>query len=272
MNIKKALLTKLVSYFVIVIAIIIAIKIIIYVWQFEIVGITSQLIVIIRNALFSIGLIVFFREYVPGLKTSLRQYMFAIPSIVLVSLVVMLSYNQTKPFNVSYYNFSLHILRTISVAVWEELFFRYYIFVILLFYFGNKISLFRIAMLSSLLFALLHFINLSNPNVFKLSIIIQVVFAFGIGLLLQSIFLRTRNLLTVIALHFAINIIGTRKIYFERISGIAAETPENYTYTEFFESFILVALIVGFIIIPVSNSLIPKKGITSQVFKINKLD
>lgn len=272
MNIKNVLLTKLITYVAIIIAIITATYIINYVWRLEIAGTTSQLITTIRNALFSIGLIVFFREYVPGLKASFRHYLLAIPSIVLVSLVVMHSYYQVKMFNISYSGFSLHILKAISVAVWEELFFRYYIFVIFLFYFSDKISLFRIAMLSSMLFAVLHFINLFNPDVFKLSVIIQVVFAFGIGLLLQSIFIRTRSLFIVIALHFTINVMGTRKIYFERISGIVAETQENYSINEFITSLGLTALIVGLIMIPASYALMPRKEITSQLFTIKKLD
>jgi membrane protease YdiL (CAAX protease family) len=252
---KDKLLTKLLYFFVFFLTVSIALKVIFT----GIDGVNSLLMVSIRNISFSVILILLFSKQVGGLKSALFRGKIVFLPVILIVFILVNSYKQSMVYNLSFAEYVMYIFKTFSVAFWEELLFRYYLFTIIFYHLSRKMNAYAVVLLTSLIFALIHFLNLFNPNIFKLSIIIQVFFAFGIGVLLQSIFLRTKNLMTAMVIHFAVNIFGTYSRYYEHTSEMKINAVESYTYTEFFESFISVAILVSIIMIPLSMIIMPRQ-------------
>lgn len=67
---------------------------------------------------------------------------------------------------------------------------------------------------SALFFALIHFTNLAGNDL--VSVALQVVYAFAVGLVLAMIYVRNRRILQIIFLHFLIDF--TNRIYVGKIS------------------------------------------------------
>lgn len=59
-------------------------------------------------------------------------------------------------------------------------------------------------LIASVLFSLIHLVNLREAGL--LSVINQVIYTFGVGALLQALFLRFNNILLPLLLHFSNNL------------------------------------------------------------------
>jgi|SRR5690554_316967 len=94
----------------------------------------------------------------------------------------------------------LYSLENISTGLFEELLCRVALFFAILKQVGKN-QLWKAVIITSLFFAVFHFPNMFRPEGVNFSVINQVGYAFGVGLLLQSLFLRLRNLLLVVVLH-----------------------------------------------------------------------
>lgn len=143
-------------------------------------------------------------------------------------------------------------LYNFSVGLFEELFFRVFIFLCILNIF--KKNLFISALIASGIFGLAHISNLFYPGVYPLSVINQIVFAFGIGMVFQTVLIKTKSILFVATLHAAVNQFGAykRKLFHEVINSPQSE----YTLPEFFTSLLIILFITLFICIPIAKILL----------------
>lgn len=112
-----------------------------------------------------------------------------------------------------------HLLYSVSktsTGIFEELVCRAALFFAVLKQVGEK-QIWKAVVVTSLIFAIMHFPNMLRPEGVNFSVISQIIYAFGVGLLLQSLFVRLKNLLLVVVLHSLAN-------YWMGFSGIF-ETP-----------------------------------------------
>ena len=95
------------------------------------------------------------------------------------------------------------LLFYLLVAISEELVFRYILF--------NEIkannSCFKAMLFSSLIFGGLHILNITSIASIPLSLL-QVLYTFGLGMLLCLIYLYTENIVLTISFHFLFNFIN----------------------------------------------------------------
>ena len=141
----------------------------------------------------------------------------------------------------------------------EEFLFRVYVFGFLLQYgkernYKNPIP--RALILSSLLFGVAHIFNVFRDDIEVYSVINQVILAFGLGMLFQSLLIRFKSILIPIVIHSIINYLGMYKRYLYEESFFEAE---QYNFSDFFISLLTILVIILFVITPISYSLIRKQ-------------
>lgn len=250
---SKLLLRKLFLTLLGVIVLIMILKL-----SFEIETITYQSIALIsRNIVIIIFSLFIFHELSSLLFRSIGSWIFLLISIIVFIVTIVSVKISIEAYGIDMNKYSVFVFKQILVASTEELLFRFYTFVILFAYFKESWSLRRTVWVSSFLFAIIHLVNMFNPGMVKLSVLVQVIFAFGIGVLFQSILLRTRSLLLVVSLHFAVNMFGSYRSYFEDFRKPMQITEDIYTYSDFFGSLILVGILVFLIMIPLSLKIMP---------------
>lgn len=150
------------------------------------------------------------------------------------------------------------LIYCLTIGVFEELFFRVYIY----HYLHNicqkkEKNLIQIILITSLIFGLAHISNIFNPEYIKATVINQILLAFSIGILLQSIYIRTKSIILVIAIHSLIDYFGMFKRYL--LKENSTTISDTYTFDDFITTFISLLIITLIFIIPVSYSLIKRK-------------
>lgn len=185
-----------------------------------------------------------------------------LPYILLSFLLVIYSYFQINSYlaknssSNSLDNFTF-LSSCLLVGVFEELFFRIFIFFFVLkILYNRKNKLLYSILLTSFIFGFSHLSNLFNPEYLKISVVNQVLFAFSIGLLLQSIYIRTKSLTFIICLHTLINYFGSYKnhLLFSEIDDLETQ----YTFNDFITTFISIMAFTIIIVLPLSYLLIRK--------------
>jgi len=147
-----------------------------------------------------------------------------------------------------------------ATGVFEELLFRVLLFYLILTKYPDK---WKSVLITSFIFSLAHFSNLLNPDVVKISILNQVVFAFGIGVLLQTLLLRFKSLFLIITLHSLLNYFGSYK----RILLHQEQAIQNdYSSTTFLPS-LFFTLILNSILIFVAYQLISSQLKTGKTLR-----
>lgn len=142
-----------------------------------------------------------------GLKTgfSFDQLQVIIIPIVIVSMSVFgdLTLYRNSGFNL----LSLFLLSNMLVALVEEFAFRAIVLPLILKVRSNKKRLLLVSVImSSVLFGVLHYLNLfREPDNFS-GITSQVIFATCIGIYLGALFLRTRHIIFPVTIHFLVNV------------------------------------------------------------------
>ena len=149
---------------------------------------------------------------------------------------------------------SLFVLSCLATGVFEELFFRFFVFNYLLKKLKKNL-LFSI-IVTSALFALAHLTNLFLSSYDTYSVINQTLFAFSIGIFLQVINIRTNSLVLVMFFHALINYWGS---YRSKLVQIISETLSEQTFNDFLTSFISIILFSLLILLPLSWVLIRNK-------------
>jgi len=123
-----------------------------------------------------------------------RQLLLSLPAIVLL-LVTKL--NNWLNISISKVTFGI-LLTVIMIAMAEEVIFRGLLIPLGMVCTGGRP--FLTIMLSSLMFGLIHLVNLAHTSVNM--VLLQIVLVFASGMLWGGIYLRTHNLLITIILHF----------------------------------------------------------------------
>lgn len=122
------------------------------------------------------------------------------------------------------------IVTDLLIGFNEEFLFRGIILsLFILAFIQNKKPIFWGVLLSSAIFALVHFMNLRHQPGNYAGITSQVLFAFAMGIFLTGLFLRTGNILVVVLFHACINMImNTSNLRIEFATVVEnAEAPIN---------------------------------------------
>ncbi len=163
---------------------------------------------------------------------------------------------------VSWGHKSLFFIFCILVSIFEELLFRIFVY----FNFSRilkKKKIFIIVILSSLIFGLAHLTNIFSMDIVNITIINQIVFAFGIGMILQTLYIKFKNIILLYALHASINVLGSYKSRLDLNERI----EETLQFRDFLFSFLGLIFIVFIILCPIIYLLLKnhKREVTIEV-------
>jgi len=152
----------------------------------------------------------------------------------------------------------LFLFSCLSVAVFEELLFRVFIFNFIYESLKEKYNLFRIVLITSLLFGFAHFTNFLNSDYETLSVINQILLAFGLGTLLQSLYIRLRSIIPVVLIHTWLNYFGMykNKLVPQKVNKSVEILETTSAWSEFVSTFVSISIIIILVIIPLSYLLI----------------
>ena len=106
---------------------------------------------------------------------------------------------------------------------------------------NTKTTLFKSILIASFFFGAIHFFNI---NVYKNydSVLIQVVLAFGLGIIFQIILIRSNNVLLVVYLHAIFDYYGMRN---QKLLNIIPSSRDPLTTLEFILNILKNALAKG---------------------------
>ncbi|WP_055443770.1 CPBP family intramembrane glutamic endopeptidase [Lacinutrix himadriensis] len=200
------------------------------------------------------------------IKLNLRSYKENIITIVITLVIFYFSYNYVSTkiietnLDVSWFNNLLFFISCLCVAIFEELFFRVYVFERI---YKSKKKIILSIVLTSVIFGCAHFSNMLKADVEQLSIIIQVISAVGIGLIFQTILIRVKSILFVITLHAIINYLGMYKSKLIENQNIS-KNIDSYTISEFISSLMFTLIFIG-ISLSISYILIKKVKYKSKI-------
>lgn len=178
-----------------------------------------------------------------------RKYVFIVVSILLGYLAIDSISGATA--DVPILNHVLFFLSCVCVAIFEEFLFRVYVFDRLLKEYTSK-KMIRVLFITSTLFALAHAGNALRPGVIVYGVLVQIVFAFGMGILFQALLFRFKNVLLIITLHAIINYLGAYKSQLLFIE----KTSLEYTLSDFFMSIGIMMGLNLMIVLPISYVLL----------------
>lgn len=144
-------------------------------------------------------------------------------------LLVFWSVTQMAVFRSSEFEpLTFHIYSNVLTASFEDGLFRVILFVGLVSALKDSKWLFwKAASLTALVFAALHLTNAFRPDFSVYTALTQVVFAFGIGVFLQVIYVVTRNILIPISIHFLINFFGSSGTFKQAVSSVVGDGNTN---------------------------------------------
>jgi len=172
-----------------------------------------------------------------------------VQALIFVTAFIMmgLSQNWNTYINTEFELLILFAISTITVGIVEELAFRGTIFPLFIKSFKKaKRPIIVSAVLSSLMFGLVHFINLFSQTENLIGITSQVFFATAIGVFFCGLMIRTENILIPCIIHALINFsfgAGELKQSIEEVSKIEETTGINWNSvipTTIFFSFIFI--------------------------------
>ena len=178
-----------------------------------------------------------------------KKYLFWVISLGLVYLAV--NSLSDKTAEIPLLNHTLFFMVCVTVAIFEEYLFRVYVFDALLKVYTPK-KMIRVILITSALFALAHGGNALRPGVHIYGVIVQIVFAFGIGIFLQALLFRFKNVILIITIHALINYLGSYKsqlLFLERVA-------EEYTLNDFIMSLGIMMGMNIVIVLPISYLLL----------------
>ena len=191
-----------------------------FVFEFLNVELSSNIIVsnMLSNSIFRVvgGLIFISLMISLGYKIlfkfpiSIKAVLILLPALVIsINNFPIIAYFNNQAYLVQpIYTVYIFVLESISSAFFEEIIFRSIILVFLLERLPrNKKGVFYAILISSLLFGLLHFVNLfSGVSIYNVSL--QIGYSFLMGMLWAVMYLKTKNIWLTIILHGTYNFFG----------------------------------------------------------------
>lgn len=201
-------------------------------------------------------------------KINIRNYKENLISIAITLIIFYTSFYYVSikiieaNLNISWLNNLLFFISCLCVAIFEEFLFRIYVFERI---YSLKRKLILSIVLTSVIFGCAHFSNMLKVDVEALSIILQVIFAFGIGVFFQTILIKFKSISLIIALHTTINYLGMYKSkLIENINKATPEDIDKYTINEFLSSFLSILVFIAVILL-ISYILIKKVKYKSKI-------
>lgn len=151
--------------------------------------------------------------------------------------------DQNKNFEHSFF-----LLYYLSVGFFEELFVRVLMFGIFyrLFFNGKK---FRLILITSAFFALFHVTNLFDSEFVKISVINQILYAFGMGMIFQSLLIRVNNVILISVIH---GLFDYRMTLRPEFSEIRSSVDSSFSYESFYQTLIFFVLFNLIVVLPFS--------------------
>lgn len=147
-----------------------------------------------------------------------------------------------------------YLAYSLSVGIFEELYFRVLIFSLLLYSFqGKKYVYLKSIIGTSVIFGLAHIINYFTKDYHIYSSIIQILAGIGLGILFQTILLRFKNIILVIVLHGLFDYLGVYKrfLYFYKNLNVN-EVSSNYPFEVFLQSLLTISVLLIVFVLPIS--------------------
>ena len=154
----------------------------------------------------------------------------------------------TNHLNISKTQIAGYFLTTMSVGFFEEFFFRLLIFgyITQIFY---KHSLFFQTLITSFLFGFIHITNFVKGNQDIFSTLTQIEFAFILGVFLQILFLRVKNIVLISFLHGLINFYDK---FNQNLHQGQELLVENYNSVDAYFSSLKAMLVFALLVIPLA--------------------
>lgn len=171
--------------------------------------------------------------------------------IVYFSLYNKISLINDKSFNISYLLFISFFIQCIITGIFEEIFCRVLIYGYVSKHFEKtKYSMLKSILFTSTIFSLMHLTGLFNKDLDLISVINQVLFAFIMGIFLNSVFIISKNLLLVIIMHGMFNFNGMFKSKVLQ-RNITINDVNQSNMDDFIQSFFTFALFGILIALPI---------------------
>lgn len=155
---------------------------------------------VILRILFLVFIFVYYKYRLEAIKFSLKD-LYILPFFVAPFsnlFVGLFSGLETNSINAT--EALLQIVFILFTAICEEITFR----MILIPKLEEKQKPFLVILYSSLIFGAVHLININSTSDI-VPVLLQVLYSFGLGILLGMMYLKTKNLFYCILLHFAFN-------------------------------------------------------------------
>ncbi|WP_378180878.1 lysostaphin resistance A-like protein [Aquimarina sp. SS2-1] len=160
------------------------------------------------------------------------------PVLLGSSIIILLSFynvNRALLFDGQEVSLSLqlwYLCSALSTGGFEEVLFRVFVFNSLYTLFSKQeinIRYLHSIIWTSLLFGGVHMVNLLKSDYDLFSVISQIIIAFGIGVLFQSLLIKYKNILVVITLHGLFNYFGMYRFYlYTNTDEIVHNTVNDY--------------------------------------------
>ncbi len=144
-----------------------------------------------------------------------------------------------------WYHFS-YFFQCLTTGFFEEFFCRLLLFGLICnslkdYNYGNY---YKEIVITSLIFGLLHLTNLFNPDYDIISVVNQIMFAFIIGVLLQCLLIRLKNIVLISVLHGLINYNLMAKAKLFKTENRAISPNQFIDFIESFKTFIVLGVII----------------------------
>lgn len=203
-------------------------------------------------------------------KYNKRSIFFTIISFIITLLAFLFIKNEIviNRLIIDNYKHFLFLLSCFAVGLFEELFFRIFMFLFMLKIFEkDKRRLLKSIILTSIFFGIAHYSNFLNPEYYTLSVINQSLFAISIGILLQSLYIRFNSLIFIVTIHTLINYLGSYK---SKLFEINQNFNTDYETGDFLST-LLSIVIFSIIVIIASYFLVGKSNAyTDDPTEINR--
>ncbi len=176
----------------------------------------------------------------------------SIVSLLLIYLSLQLVFSKIidLKIKVSNYDHFSYAFNCIATGLFEEFFFRVLIFVYVCKTVSQSVNgnYFKPVLWTSFLFAVVHITGFLTGQIDIVSSINQMMFAFLIGIILQSIFFRFNNIYLVSTLHALMNYNGMIN---QKLFKIETHSVEGSFFDEFIQTIVTFVFIGLFVVFPI---------------------
>ena len=145
--------------------------------------------------------------------------------------------------DIDYSRLTYHGLLNLFIGLFEEFYFRVLVFTLLCSFY--KKNLFKITVLTSLLFGIVHISSLLLSSYNYSDVLFQVMSAFAIGVIFQLLLINFKNIYIPVLIHFFIDFNSS---FSEKFFNVTSNEiyDEGFDYTTFWTIFVLIILSLVF--------------------------